>query len=210
MQDILFLISYIFSCCFYFKEFPEDPYTFYKLIPIQILLMNTLYKSGLSTRFAILFIAQFFSLLGDFFLLFPSTFFLYGIAAFLITQILYTYLFGIDFNYIFSLIFVSSLSTALFTILLYPNIQENTLLIAVLIYSVFITLMLWTAIALMQRQRFNLTSIIGFIGAVLFYISDFSIAINKWVSPFYYSQLLIMGTYYPAQQLISYAIIHAK
>ena len=211
MMDAIFIISYILSCCFYFKDFPEETNPVFKLIPILLLLINTLYKSGFSTRFSILFIALLFSLLGDFFLLFPSKFFLYGIAAFLTTQILYTYLFGIDFSYAYSLICFTAFSAALFAIILYPKLPNNaTLQISVVIYCILITLMLWAATALMQRQKFNLSGILGFIGAVLFYISDFSLAINKWVSPFYYSQLVIMFTYYSAQLLISYAIFNAE
>ena len=210
MLDTIFIISYLLSCCFYLKDLPEDSGPVYKLIPIILLLINTLFKSGFTTRFTVLFLAQLFSLFGDLFLLFPSKFFLHGIAAFLTTQILYTYKFGVDFSCIFSLIFVSSLSAALFTLILYPNLpNNNTLLIAVLIYCILITLMLWTSICQMQRQRYDITSIVGFLGAVLFFVSDFSLAINKWVSPFQYSQLVIMSTYYSAQLLISYAIIRS-
>ena len=204
-------IMYFLSCAFYMKGLPDNINPFYKLVPILILLITTflLLLESPTSRFFTLFAAQFFSLLGDYLLTLPSQYFIFGIAAFLVTQILYTYLFGLSLDHFIEFAFTSILSTLLFFNILLPNLPKDTSLrVAVSIYCVFITLMLWRASSLLRRYHFSLMAFSGFIGAALFYASDLTITVNMWVKKFQYAQLFIMSTYYMAQWLIASAITH--
>lgn len=47
-------------------------------------------------------------------------------------------------------------------------------------------------------------------GALLFCISDFTIAVNKFTHPVPYSHTIIMVTYYAAQMLIALSVIDSQ
>lgn len=47
-------------------------------------------------------------------------------------------------------------------------------------------------------------------GALLFLISDFTIAVNKFVAPVSYSHTIIMATYYAAQMLIALSVVDSQ
>lgn len=214
MLEEIFLSLYILSCTLYFKDFPAKPPSIFKLLPLIILLLKTLcqwYSEPTLSDLPILFVAQLFSLLGDFLLLFPSTYFIHGIGAFLVSQILYTYLFGVNTCYVSTFVFIGCMSTILFHEILFPNLPDNkTLQIAVVMYCVFISIMLWSATTLLHIHGLSYGSLFAFFGAVLFYISDFSLAVNKWVVELVALQLVTMSMYYASQLLISYAIIRLQ
>lgn len=75
-----------------------------------------------------------------------------------------------------------------------PEAPAGVLRIGVSIYAILICTMLYTA--LMQRSS------IYALGAVLFVISDFILAWNKFVEPVPYRTLLVIGTYLSAQYLL--------
>jgi len=47
-------------------------------------------------------------------------------------------------------------------------------------------------------------------GALLFCISDFTIAVNKFTHPVPYSHTIIMSTYYAAQMLIALSVVDSQ
>lgn len=75
-----------------------------------------------------------------------------------------------------------------------PSAPAGILRIGVSIYAVLICTMLYTA--LMQRSSFYA------LGALLFVISDFILAWNKFVEPVPYRTILVIGTYLTAQWLL--------
>ena len=75
-----------------------------------------------------------------------------------------------------------------------PSAPAGVLRIGVSIYAILICTMLYTA--LMQRSSLYA------LGAVLFVISDFSLAWNKFVEPVPYRTILVIGTYLSAQWLL--------
>jgi uncharacterized membrane protein YhhN len=72
-----------------------------------------------------------------------------------------------------------------------PCVPSGILRIGVSIYAVLICTMLFSA--LLQRSLFYA------IGALLFVISDFILAWNKFVEPVPYRDALVLGTYLSAQ-----------
>lgn len=75
-----------------------------------------------------------------------------------------------------------------------PSAPAGVLRIGVSIYAILICSMLYTA--LMQRSSLYA------LGAVLFVISDFILAWNKFVEPVPYRTILVIGTYLSAQWLL--------
>lgn len=75
-----------------------------------------------------------------------------------------------------------------------PSAPAGVLRIGVSIYAILICTMLYTA--LMQRSSLYA------LGAVLFVISDFILAWNKFVEPVPYRTILVIGTYLSAQWLL--------
>ena len=75
-----------------------------------------------------------------------------------------------------------------------PSAPAGVLRIGVGIYAILICTMLYTA--LMQRSSLYA------LGAVLFVVSDFILAWNKFVEPVPYRTILVIGTYLSAQWLL--------
>ena len=75
-----------------------------------------------------------------------------------------------------------------------PAVSAGVLRTGVCIYAVLICTMLYTA--LMQRSSLYA------LGAIIFVVSDFILAWNKFIEPVPYRNLLVLGTYFAAQWLI--------
>jgi uncharacterized membrane protein YhhN len=148
--------------------------------------------------------ALFFSFFGDLLLLDKSNLFLYGIAAFLITQILYIFIISKDL----SKAPLKTKLTAGFPFLIFFIILIKILkpglgdfLIPVVIYglaiSVFGTVSLLNY--LVTKDRRSLTLLLG---AILFIMSDSMIALHKFYKAENFYPVAIMITYVAAQYLI--------
>lgn len=155
------------------------------------------------------------SLFGDLFLLFASGsiyVFVYGLVAFLVAHLLYSMAFFRDFKnapqaskmYGHLMLFVMGV----FSLSYYSWIRDylNDLRVPVMAYMFVISIMV--ILAGYRYQRVNLLSFrLIFIGAICFIISDSILAYNKFVDPFSYSGIAIMGTYMLAQYLITMGAI---
>ena len=78
----------------------------------------------------------------------------------------------------------------------------------VLVYFALISIMLLSA-TLQLEQRFNLSSVLGAIGGLLFYVSDVLIAAGAiWqLQVLLHGRILFMCTYYGAQLLITLSVV---
>ncbi|XP_069755270.1 lysoplasmalogenase TMEM86A isoform X2 [Narcine bancroftii] len=95
--------------------------------------------------------------------------------------------------------------------LLYPYLSGPfTYLVAV--YIALIGFMGWRAIAGVQlfNDLWTWTKLCACLGAVLFMVSDLTIAVNKFCFPVPYSRVIIMATYYAAQMLIALSAVECK
>ena len=146
-----------------------------------------------------------FSLIGDV-LLIGNDFFIYGLGAFLIAQLAYTFAFFRS-NYgqkgliqkkpiLAGLIFTY---TAAIIYFLKDSVGE--LLPAIVVYATVISLMLIAAInrkGVSKKESFALVTI----GAISFVASDTLLAINKFYDSFFLANTAVMLTYGIAQYLL--------
>lgn len=77
------------------------------------------------------------------------------------------------------------------------------------VYTILISIMAWRALARVQlfEELWTWTKLCSSVGAVLFMISDFLIAVHRFVRPVPYEQILIMLTYYAAQLGITLSVV---
>jgi uncharacterized membrane protein YhhN len=157
-------------------------------------------------------IALIFSFAGDVLLLDKSNLFLMGIAAFLITQLLYISIFAKGLK---DSSFVNKLK-ALLPFLVYfivlitvlkPGLQD--LFIPVLVYGLAISLFGTVALLNYLIKR-DMISLRLFTGAVLFILSDSLIAFNKFHHERSFYPVIIMITYIVAQYLIATYILKSE
>uniref|UniRef100_UPI003216D4EF lysoplasmalogenase n=1 Tax=uncultured Draconibacterium sp. TaxID=1573823 RepID=UPI003216D4EF len=157
-----------------------------------------------------------FSWLGDLFMMFSGEFlyFVFGIASFLVAQVLYVFLFLRTINISGKKPFLKKKPAWLtpyiafgliIYILLFPNL-DSILKVAILIYLVAILTM--SSMALNRYGNGHPISFsLVFTGSLLFVCSDALIAINRFLIPVPYEGLLIMTTYIAAQYLIMKGIL---
>jgi len=164
---------------------------------------------GIKNRLITIFIAaQFFSWCGDILLMnavVSPRFFLYGLGAFLLAQLLYSFFFfrvmqkeKIKFSWLL-----------FFPVLIYYSVliswlgpQLGTLKTPVVIYGAIISTMLLLALHMLYMPAVR-SGRLFMLGALLFVASDSALAINKFSSPFPESGLVIMITYGLAQFLLT-------
>ena len=183
---------------------PNKSYRLFKLLPILFLIIWVAdsgdYQGNLYTR-AIL-AGLCFSIVGDFLLLFPSQF-KSGLFSFLTGHVWYMvgFLSG-DWS-------IPILPTIIIIILvigmvsqLYPT--AGKLKIPVLVYITVIAGMGITAFGRLEAFQ-STPAMIGAIGATLFMVSDGVRGWNKFKSPFYLAEGIILFTYYSGQWLIAYS-----
>jgi len=151
------------------------------------------------------------SAVGDLFLVFSEQFFLYGMAAFGIAQGLYASAFGL---YPFNLpagVAVAATGVTFFTYVT-SAMNHTVLVIALGLYTALISTMVWRAIARVQffDDLWTWTKLCSCVGAVIFAISDGTIAINKFVFPVPFEHVIVMSTYYCAQLLIALSVVDSQ
>lgn len=172
--------------------------------PMIILSLMVLYYFSAKVKNNWYLLALAFSFLGDVFLMDKNDLFLIGIAAFLITQIIYI-------KIILAQLKASNLSQKtianipfalyLFVLLFVLKDNLNEFLIPVIVYGFAISVFGMLALLNFIVDKTK-TARILFLGAVLFIISDSLIALDKFYEekPFY--GFFIMITYIVAQYLI--------
>lgn len=95
--------------------------------------------------------------------------------------------------------------------LLYPGLSGAfTYLVGV--YVALISFMGWRAVAGLQLAgaAWRWTELAAGSGALLFIISDMTLALNKFCFPVPYSRAVIMSTYYAAQMLIALSAVESR
>lgn len=174
----------------------------YKVIPILLLIIVVLRSEPSQTR-AVLLFALIFSGCGD--LLLAIDEFIFGVAAFLIAQLSYGFLFSRSWGvgvrrWPMSLLLVVYMFFMAW--LLKPKLGE--LQIPVMVYLLAIATMGLLAIQSRLPMRWAV------LGAVLFIVSDSFIAINKFVYAIPFETYWIMSTYYAAQFMLVVGFLAAQ
>lgn len=162
-------------------------------------------------------LALFCSWVGDVLLMFQqddASFFIYGLAAFLLAHVLYIFSYrqhrwedetnalqGLQrVRFAFPLLFAGSG----LVVILYPHLGDMQG--PVLVYALVITLMSINALFRYGRTTQG-SFVMVFGGSILFMISDSLLAINKFIEPLALADFWIMLTYMGAQLLIVQGII---
>jgi uncharacterized membrane protein YhhN len=158
-------------------------------------------------------VAMIMSLAGDVFLMLQKEypqFFVFGLASFLIAHVFYIFAYrqhrseshhpdelqGVQR---IRLAFPIILAGSGLVFVLYPTLGD--LKIPVLLYAIVLVVMVLTALFRFGRTETKSFWMV-FIGAVLFMISDSTLAINKFLMPVAHAELIVMSTYILAQYLI--------
>jgi uncharacterized membrane protein YhhN len=138
------------------------------------------------------------SLLGDVYLMLPDQLFPAGLAAFLLAHLAYVGAFDATLlarSVWFVVVVAASLPLALRIIRAVPGIP---LRVGVGVYM--------AAISLMVASAIGAGLLAAIVGALLFFVSDALIALNRFVTPFASARLAIIVTYHLGQLLLVVAL----
>jgi uncharacterized membrane protein YhhN len=158
-----------------------------------------------------------FCLAGDIFLMVPRDMFLFGLVAFLVGHISYLVGFNDLGPYVNLWGAILILVLGIYVWWLFPKLAAGLmskgkikLKIPVLIYSLVISLMVYSACMTWTRQGWPLYSALAVsVGAIFFYASDSILAWDRFVTPIAHARLKTMITYHLGQfGIVLGAILH--
>ncbi len=144
-----------------------------------------------------------FSLLGDIALLWPASYFLLGLAAFLATHVAYLIAFTREAKFPASLslwLLYLAVASALF-LLLFPDLPSN-LKFPVALYSLLLATMAAQAMTRFLVLKSRPAGFAAF-GAILFMLSDSLLAFDHFHSAIFLAPLMVLIPYYLGQWLIA-------
>lgn len=160
---------------------------------------------------SLIFVGLVFSAVGDAFLIWQDHgYFEHGLLMFAVAHILYAAAFGMRPLALRTGLVIGVLSGLCYA-LLYPGLSGAfTYLVGV--YVALISFMGWRAMAGLRLvgAAWRWTELAAGGGALLFILSDLTIALNKFCFPVPYSRALIMSTYYAAQMLIALSAVESR
>lgn len=146
------------------------------------------------------------SLVGDVFLMLPSDQFIAGLLSFLIAHVFYIIAFRTGISGLSGLVVSIPFYVAglLLYWILWPALGEMK--VPVLIYVMVIMTMASQSVARWRANTNDSRRVYAVVGAILFVVSDSTIAFSRFRGQFYSADGLIMGTYFAAQWLIAMSI----
>jgi len=178
------------------------------LVPLLAIYLLRQTNSVTSSLKVWVFLALFFSWVGDILLLFEEkgpNFFLLGLSAFLLAQVFYI----VFFHNIRMREYIRGNALLLLLVIVYYSILISVLSpylgnmkLPVRIYGVVLSFMLMLAMHTMLGKN-KKAALWMMIGAILFVASDSFLAFNKFFAPFDNAGLIIMLTYGLAQLFIT-------
>ena len=171
-----------------------------------------------------------FCLVGDIFLMLPRDKFIFGLLAFLLGHI--SYILGlnnvpplVNMGGLFLLIIlekvlaiVTIIILGIYLMWLFPKLArglaekgKKALRIPVLVYSLVISLMVYSALMTWYRAGWSTVAALSVsVGSVLFYASDSMLAWDRFLNPLSHARLRVMTTYHLGQiGIILGAMLHA-
>jgi uncharacterized membrane protein YhhN len=148
-----------------------------------------------------------FSLAGDVFLMLGVKRFLFGLASFLVAQLVYARAFTLGVGFAapqLPWLAPFAFYALVVVILLWKGLPGATMRGAVVVYAAAIALMAWRAAARLQAPSIPLTSgAHALAGACFFVASDAVLAVNRFRWPFQLGEPVTLATYWAAQLLIA-------
>jgi uncharacterized membrane protein YhhN len=185
------------------------PWLRYMLKPLTTLLILALalsFANPISPLYRTLIVVGIaFSLAGDVFLMLPQNTFVFGLVSFLIAHLFYIFAYrsvsGFHFTWWLALPYI--LYGFFMLYLLWPHVGD--LRIPVIVYAAVLMIMGWQAAEQWWHVR-DTSMLLAMVGAILFILSDTTLALNKFRAPVPQRDLIIMSTYYSAQFLIAWSV----
>lgn len=224
MQQKTKLFSFLFFIVFAIQLYAEyrdhaGLRLFSKPLIVLVLMVWLYTDSGIKSRFnARIFTGLGFALAGDVLLMLQgnnSSFFIFGLIAFLLCHIFYIAAFNVDRKadamaknpfFLWAIIVFGFFCAGLF---FYLQPHLGALQYPVLVYAIIISIMAIMAVS--RYGKVNLLSFeIIFYGALFFLFSDSMLAYNKFVEPLPHSGVVIMSSYMIAQYLIVFGTMARK
>ncbi len=210
IKALLVSIVVCASIAIYFQIVDHEYFGLFKaLTTTQVILMPIFFAAGVNHIFRrIVILGLIFCLLGDILLL-QDFRFVQGLIAFLFGHLLFCYAFYYQNKNklkAISLIILLIIG-AIYYFYLFSSL--NDLAIPVAIYILVIVTMSWLAVELYWRDK-SVANLTVAVGAILFLLSDATLAWNKFVATFDYSSLAILATYWLAITLFAYSTVLSK
>jgi uncharacterized membrane protein YhhN len=159
-----------------------------------------------------------FCLAGDIFLMLPGDMFIFGLLAFLVGQACYVVGFNSSAPFlnlwgVFLVIMLGIYIGWLYPVIARSLVEKGKgkLKIPVLIYSIVISLMVYSALMTWTRPGwFVVSALFASIGAIFFYVSDSILAWDRFVKPISHGRLVNMIFYHLGQiGIVLGAILYA-
>lgn len=207
----LLICVIIIAALFYlvFAVHHQHRLTKYILKPgtMSLIIILAIYGSGLNTTFSKwIVIGLLFSVGGDIFLMLTDKWFVHGLISFFMAHIFYIIgLYGaLEFSWSHALVsgIILLVIAVIFFSYLVPAVNEEGgmgLTVAVALYIIMISIMVWFAIITGNKLLI--------LAALLFYISDAVLAIDKFRCRFKIAEYTIMTTYFSAQLLFALSMM---
>lgn len=212
------LVPFFKSVAIFFILFEADSrlnsifYCLVKCLPVVCLMIFVvLHGMSLSEIYAYsrkILVGLMFSCFGDAFLVWKNSgYFTHGLLMFAVAQVMYCWAFGFRPLALRTGSVCSLLAFCVYLLIL-PGLDGIMVYLAGL-YIVLICTMAWRAIARVKflNDQWTWTGLCSSGGAVLFLMSDFVIALNKFRFEVPYSHQIIMATYYAAQLGIAVSVV---
>ncbi|MFZ5628947.1 MAG: lysoplasmalogenase family protein [Spirochaetota bacterium] len=198
MQNQLIIFAALVAVALVSKLFARRVYVFTKALPIIFILFLAFLKPG--TPPAIWLVGLFFGLAGDLFLL-SGRGFLPGLLSFLLGHIFYIAAYAqaqpaVPGTGLVLAVAISSLAIYVYFARMLLASRQKKYLVPVLLYVAVTAVLLAKAI----QSGILYPSVLG---AVLFALSDFLLAFNKFSRQSWYVEAGVSLTYYPAQWLLA-------
>ncbi len=200
--SIIALISAIITIYAKLRENESLQFIFKPLTMLAIILIVFLNSSApLNFYQQAILVGLIFSTIGDIFLIKQDRFFVHGLLSFLLGHICYIAAFWTAPNWLSVIPYL--IYVVFFLTILWKHLGK--LKIPVIVYSIALALMSWTALSRTIAHHDHHT-LHAFVGSIIFVISDSLIAFNKFKSPIPYAHLLILATYFLAQWFIALSV----
>ena len=202
--NLLILLSALLTIRAEYYGPPWQIYLFKPLTTSLLLLLALRTQSPAFYRYAIV-LGIFCSLIGDIFLMLPSDRFILGLVSFLIAHLFYIAAFSSKAAWQLSpwSILPFALSAIILLSILLPHAVNLQWPVA--IYGVVLVTMAWRAAVAWNVTR-ETKALWAFIGAVLFVISDATLAYNRFLQNFELARAMVLSTYFTAQWLIARSV----
>ena len=222
------LVPFFKTVAIFFVLFPEESYLasiFYcicKCLPIISLILFVLlhgmnFKEEYTYARRVL-IGLVFSCAGDALLVWKNQgFFIHGLLAFAVAQLMYARAFGMKPTALCSGAVCTTIGSLCFAYL-YPGLKGVMVYFGGL-YVVLISFMAWRALArvkffddnwVWRDELWTWTKLCSCGGALFFMVSDLIIAVDRFRFPIPYSHQMIMFTYYAAQLGIALSVVDSQ